>query len=544
MPPRLQHVYPDEISSISITALPSDLLVQIFGHLDSKALRFMLPMVCKQWHDLLERPLALRKHVDIDFAEETSICLQSRDSASSSPMLASPSTDMPLVRHESIARWLQPRSAAVRSLRLRASGDPDASAAADEEQPCPMAALEFSHIHDFGRLGLASILNVVVYTLEELFVEKCYDLITTAALRAMGGCKKLKVLSLKGIRSALDIEDFAAIAALRQLEELVLDCDQPPEPEPGIDEIKWGLPEFPEGVLHLVNMTHLTLSCHYGITELPPGITSLNKLEVLNLDFCTLSALPPVLGQLTSLTTLDVEGNLYLGDSFRGATTPAAAPLLPHPQPFPVDLAGLQGLRFLNLNSCGLTSIPTVLSTLQNLETLDLEDNDLQSPLPGWENISSIGYLSRLQCLNLAQCKLETVPSVVERLASLCILDLTNNQIRDDGLPMSLSRLPYLKAIGLKKNCLTRVPRVLGYVRSLQEIYLEENADLQVTAPLDFLLELPNLRSLMMGKLYGSWSPQSMYYVNALHRKLWCRFPDREVLHLSCPDHTPGAQED
>ncbi len=90
----------------------------------------------------------------------------------------------------------------------------------------------------------------------------------------------MQVLSLKGIRSALDIEDFAAIAALRQLEELVLDCDQPPEPEPGIDEIKWGLPEFPEGVLHLVNMTHLTLSCHYGITELPPGITTLNKLEV------------------------------------------------------------------------------------------------------------------------------------------------------------------------------------------------------------------------------------------------------------------------
>ena len=88
------------------------------------------------------------------------------------------------------------------------------------------------------------------------------------------------MLSLKGIRSTLDIEDFAAIAALRQLEELILDCDQPPEVEPGIDDIKWGLPEFPEGVLHLVNMTHLTLSCHYGITELPAGITSLNKLEV------------------------------------------------------------------------------------------------------------------------------------------------------------------------------------------------------------------------------------------------------------------------
>ncbi len=90
---------------------------------------------------------------------------------------------------------------------------------------------------------------------------------------------------------------------------------------------------------------------------------------MLNLDFCTLSSLPPVLGQLTSLTTLDVEGNLYLGDSFRGVTTPAAAPMLPGPHPFPMDLAGLQELRFLNLNSCGLTSIPSV-SALQ-IATVD-----------------------------------------------------------------------------------------------------------------------------------------------------------------------------
>ena len=69
---------------------------------------------------------------------------------------------------------------------------------------------------------------------------------------------------------------------------------------------------------------------------------------------------------------------------------------------------------------------------------------------------------------------------MVERLASLCILDATDNKIRDDGLPMSLSRLPHLRAIGLKKNCLTTVPRMLGYVNSLQEIFLEENANLEV----------------------------------------------------------------
>lgn len=80
------------------------------------------------------------------------------------------------------------------------------------------------------------------------------------------------------------------------------------------------------------------------------------------------------------------------------------------------------------------------------------------------------------------RCRLETVPAQVEKLSSLRILDLTNNRIGNEGLPMSLARLPHLRAIGLKKNALTAVPRVLGYMRSLQEIYLEDNADLQARA--------------------------------------------------------------
>ena len=88
------------------------------------------------------------------------------------------------------------------------------------------------------------------------------------------------MLSLKGIRSSLGAADFRAIASLKVLEELVLDCDQPPEAEAGAEEVKWGLGAFPEGMLHLANMTHLTLSCHYGVTQLPLGIARLNKLQV------------------------------------------------------------------------------------------------------------------------------------------------------------------------------------------------------------------------------------------------------------------------
>ena len=47
---------------------------------------------------------------------------------------------------------------------------------------------------------------------------------------------------------------------------------------------------------------------------------------------------------------------------------------------------------------------PQVLSLLASLETLDLEDNDLNARLPDWQFPAGLGHLSRLQCLNLAQC--------------------------------------------------------------------------------------------------------------------------------------------
>ena len=80
--------------------------------------------------------------------------------------------------------------------------------------------------------------------------------------------------------------------------------------------------------------------------------------QVLNLDFCTLSKLPASLGQLTELTSLDVEGNLFLGDTYRAEPSSEAEPS------FAEELAGLQSLRYLNLNSCGLTSVPPVRPTL------------------------------------------------------------------------------------------------------------------------------------------------------------------------------------
>ena len=89
-----------------------------------------------------------------------------------------------------------------------------------------------------------------------------------------------QVLCLKSIQFTITDRDFDAIAELEELQEIVLDCDQPPEGQGQTDEAKWGLLHFPEAMKQLTNMTHLTLSCHYGITALPQGISRLDKLEV------------------------------------------------------------------------------------------------------------------------------------------------------------------------------------------------------------------------------------------------------------------------
>ena len=63
------------------------------------------------------------------------------------------------------------------------------------------------------------------------------------------------------------------------------------------------------------------------------------------------------------------------------------------------------------------------------LETLDLENNELGGTVsPDGGFCSGLVALTRMQCLNVAQCKLHKLPDVVVGFVALRILDLTNNK--------------------------------------------------------------------------------------------------------------------
>ena len=51
----------------TIQALPADVLLHVFAYLNPKAHREILPLVCRQWHDVLQGPVALWRHLELDF---------------------------------------------------------------------------------------------------------------------------------------------------------------------------------------------------------------------------------------------------------------------------------------------------------------------------------------------------------------------------------------------------------------------------------------------------------------------------------------------
>lgn len=51
----------------SIQALPTDVLLHVFTFTHPKAQREVLPLVCRQWQEVLQGPVALWRHLELDF---------------------------------------------------------------------------------------------------------------------------------------------------------------------------------------------------------------------------------------------------------------------------------------------------------------------------------------------------------------------------------------------------------------------------------------------------------------------------------------------
>jgi hypothetical protein len=129
----------------------------------------------------------------------------------------------------------------------------------------------------------------------------------------------------------------------------------------------------------LINLRVLDIACLEELTDLPPEIGNLRKLEELIMDNgngCKMSvALPASIGRLEHLRVLNLYGALFKG--------------------LPATIANLQNLEELNLGHNGIPAVPPQVASLHKLKRLLLDYSNIRQ-VPFF-----IGNLTNLKELSL-----------------------------------------------------------------------------------------------------------------------------------------------
>ena len=234
---------------------------------------------------------------------------------------------------------------------------------------------------------------------------------------------QLEVLDLPGMETAAA---DASLAVLLRLRELNLSSSD--------------LRTVPTSMASLTRLARLALS-H---TRVADGWQHLPlQLELLELGWARLSAVPPELSRLSRLTELDLTGNdeleggslqvlgrlsslrklglsnCHLGDASLDAGLGVALPM---------------ALQRLDLPFNNLTAVPGALAPLTGLTELHLGRNQLAG---GWQHLAGLQQVARL---SVVHCSLSAVPEVLSQLTALTSLYIGGNSI-DSGW-QHLSLLP------------------------------------------------------------------------------------------------------
>ena len=136
----------------------------------------------------------------------------------------------------------------------------------------------------------------------------------------------------------------------------------------------------------------------------------------------------------------------------------------------PPEIGQLGNLQTLNLRGNWLATLPDSLGQLSSLQTLDFERNQLAT-LP-----DSLGQLSSLRELYVSRNRLAALPDSLGQLSSLQTLDLVGNQLAT--LPNSLLQLTSLRVLLLHDNPALKLPQAVLGEKSYDENRAAKPADI------------------------------------------------------------------
>ncbi|XP_020375039.2 volume-regulated anion channel subunit LRRC8C-like isoform X1 [Rhincodon typus] len=233
------------------------------------------------------------------------------------------------------------------------------------------------------------------------------------------------------------------------------------------------LQEFPLWVPSMENVEELSLTG--SLTQegakcfILDSLCELHHLKTLYLK-SNIAKIPPCLADLSShLQKLSIHND---GTKFMASNI----------------LKKLLQLRVLELVQCELERIPHTVSSLVNLEELNLKENHLRSI----EEILSLQHCQKLTCLKLWYNHIIYIPEHIKKLSSLECLYLNNNQIED--IPPQLFLCNKLRHLDLSHNRISSIPPEIGVLQNLHHFSVSHNSIESLPNELFFCKKLKALK--------------------------------------------------
>jgi internalin A len=236
-----------------------------------------------------------------------------------------------------------------------------------------------------------------------------------------------------------------------------------------------------------------------GIEELPPEIGNATNLTSLDLSYNRLSKLPTELSNLKNLKHLNLSRNNF--------------------REFPDAILKLENLEFLYLandnlkgmginddgRNVGLKSLPSNIDNLKKLAVLDLSANQIKDLPKGFEN------LQNLKSLSLSLNGITKLSDQICKLKNLELLTLGGNNIA--SLPKTFEQLSNLKCLLVGKNKFSIFPLEITRLKNLQILSIIGNSIKNIPPDIG---ELSNLRALILGfsSEFGENRIDALKYLN------------------------------
>lgn len=245
-------------------------------------------------------------------------------------------------------------------------------------------------------------------------------------------------------------------------------------------------------------VVELNLSGNSLEGNFPNAILNLTNLKKLDLSANKISGNVPSLNSLVSLTYLNLSENSLSGDASSIIQSSSLQSLLLGKNNLTLSstsfLSGLTNVENLDLAQFNLTKIPTEISTLSHLKSLNLSNNAITY-------FSALNGMSSLQEINISNNNLSALPSEITSLTPLKSLNVSNNNISQFT---NLQNLQNLEWLSLENNALVNIPAEISNLQNLIHLNLSRN---NIASGFSSIINLPNLEQLWLNhnKITGNF---------------------------------------